>query len=102
MKLAVEKGLLVHKIFIFGKSSGASFCHKCKDNKTVHLDLDEFLRERVPRIWKKLHQSSLNEILYDSENPHAKVNCLYKTISLVENPKFTDYRLVKGAEEIEI
>ncbi len=80
----------------------ANQCHKCKKNKIVYLDLDDRLREIAPHIWKFIHTYGLNRYLYDSANPHAKVNCINSKLDLKPNNTFTDYRLIRGAEEIEI
>jgi hypothetical protein len=67
-----------------------------------YLDLDENLRIRIPKIWKYLHLESLNKELFNSKNPDLKINCIYKKVALAPNSTFVDYRLVGGAEEIEV
>jgi len=56
----------------------------------------------APRIWKYIHLHGLNKYLYDSENPSAKLHCINSKLDLKPNKTFTDYRLIRGAEEIEI
>lgn len=68
----------------------------------VFVDLDERLREIAPRIWKYIHLHGLNKYFYDSENPSAKLHCINSKFDLKPNDTFTDYRLIRGAEEIEI
>jgi hypothetical protein len=98
----ISKGILVDDIFIFGKQGGASVCPKCTKNKIRYTALDDKLRVRVPKIWKHLHLDSLNDVLFDSTIPNLKINSIYDKFDLVPNETFTDYRLISGAEEIEV
>ncbi len=94
--------MVVDDIFIFGKQGGAVACPKCSTCKIRYSDLDEKLRLRAPSIWKYIHLEALNKEFYDSEHPQRKLNCIYDMVTLVPHEKFTDYRLVSGAEEIEV
>jgi hypothetical protein len=60
------------------------------------------LRVRLPKIWQFLHLEALNEVLYDSYNKDIKIRCVSENVYLVPNEKFKDYRLIYGAEEIEV
>jgi hypothetical protein len=98
----IGNGLVVDDIFVFGKQGGAATCPKCWTHKVRYSDLDENLRLRAPAFWKHIHLESLNKEFYDSDHPNRKLNCIYNMISLVPNEKFSDYRLISGAEEIEV
>lgn len=92
----------MNRIEIFGKGKGAKRCPRCPTNKIHYIELDEQLRVAAPFIWKHIHLESLNKVLYNSANPDEKINCIYDKISLVPNKTFVDYRLISGAEEIEV
>lgn len=90
------------RVVIFGKAKGVKRCPRCPTNKIRYIDLDEKLRVAAPHVWKHIHLESLNKVLYDSSHHETKVHCIYDKISLVPNSTFVDYRLVGGAEEIEV
>jgi hypothetical protein len=62
------------------------------------------LRVRHPELWQFIHTKALNPVLYDSNNSKIVIKCVSENISLVANHSgpFKDYRLVYGAEEIEV
>jgi hypothetical protein len=64
--------------------------------------LDENLRVRLPKLWQFIHLQALNKVFYDSGNPKIKIRCVSENIQLVPNDTFKDYRLIYGAEEIEV
>ena len=92
----------MNRIVVFGKGKGAKRCPRCPTNKIRYMDLDENLRVAAPHIWKHIHLESLSKELFDSFNPNLKVKCIYDKVSLVQDSTFVDYRLIGGAEEIEV
>lgn len=95
----IDYGIDVYDIFIFGKQNFAESCHKCQEKKLSFIDLDDPMRVRVPKIWQNLQLYALNKVYFDSKEP-VRVHSIYDKLTLAPNSKFSDYRLINGAEEI--
>ena len=97
----IQSGIRVTDFFIFGKEHTSAGCHKCLSTKTAFIDVENDLRLRAPAVWKYLVFNSLNEIYYDSKE-QVELKSIADKLLLVPVDRFTDSRLVSGAEEIVI